>query len=159
MPNETNPMSDSIDGIAAFQERLKKATEETEDVKNGDATPEDEQQEPDYILFNAICDSSIEIMSKPIIVEFFSKISDKLGEDLTHNMIEMMAIIMSNSAYAAVQFYDNLLKDELRKQFENIGNTFNLLGADVNAHTGVLEVYRSRLDEIEKRLNSLDDGK
>lgn len=159
MQNETNPMSDAIDGIEAFKDRLKKATEETEDVKNGDATPEEEQKEPDYILFNAIADNSIEIMKMPIMVDFFSKISTKLGEDLTENLIEMLAIIVSNSSYAAVQFYDSLLKEELGAQFQNVGDAFNALGADVNAHTGALEVFKDRLTNIEKRLSSLDDGK
>jgi division protein CdvB (Snf7/Vps24/ESCRT-III family) len=156
MPQNNNPLNESIDDIKGFKEKLKEATKFTEDVKNGDATPEDEQQEPDYILYQAIADSSIQIMQMDEVINLFSKLSSKLTEPLTKDLITLLTIVMTNSSYNAISFYDNLLKDELQAQFQAICDAFNQMAGEVHAHTGVFEVYKKRLDTIESRLNKLE---
>ena len=145
-------MNDSIENIKDFQKKMEDASGNTEDVRSGMSTKEEEQQEPAYLLLNGIADTSVKILQMPTVAAFFEKLSNKLGSDLTHDLIEVLTIIMSNSAYEAVVFYDELLKRELTKQFDNVGETFNKIGADVNAHNGVLSVFKARLDEIEKSL-------
>lgn len=152
MQNEHNPMNDSIDSIKNFQKDMEAASANTEDVKNGTATKEEEQQEPGYILYNGIAETSIQIMQSPIISNLFDALNEKLGEDLTKKIVEAFTIMMTTSAYEAVVFYDELLKKELTNQFDSIAKSFSMISADVTAHTGVLEVFKKRLDDISKSL-------
>lgn len=157
MPQNNNPLNQSIDDMKKFKEKLEEATHHTEDVENGDATPEEEQHEPDYILYQAIADNSIQIMQMDEVINLFTKISNSVGGDITKDLITLLTIIMTNSAYSAISFYDNLLKDELQAQFVNIGDAFNNIGADVNAHTGAISVHKASLEAIEKRLKALEE--
>ena len=152
MHNEHNLLNESIDDIKNFQKDMEEASGNTEDVKNGTATKEEEQQEPAYILYKGISESSIGIMQSPIIVNMFEALSEQLGEETTKKIVEAFTIMMTTSAYNAVVFYDELLKKELTQQFDNVSKAFSNIGANVTAHTGVLEVFKKRLDEISKSL-------
>lgn len=150
---QNNPMNDSIDNIKNFQKKMEEASANTEEVKSGDIKKEDEQQDPAYILYNAISNNSIEILNSPTIQSTFETMSEKMGDDFTKKFIEMMVVIMTNSAHSAVVLYDEMLKKELTESFNKVGDGFSTVCADVNAHTGVLEIFKKRLEIIEKKLN------
>lgn len=142
----------SIDDILKYRENLEKCAENTEDVKKGNCTAEDEKQEPGYLLYQAISESSIAILQQPTVVKLFETISKDVGEDLAKSLVELFAISMSNSAYNAITFYDQLLKGELTKQFDHYGDYLNATTATVKAHDGVLEVLNKRVSDIENNI-------
>lgn len=158
MQNEQHPLNDSVESIKNFQNKMEEAAGKTEDVKDGTSTKEEEKQEPAYVLFSAIAETSINILQMPAVIETFDAVSAKIGDELTKKLIEAITLIMTNSAYQAVSFYDGMLKDELNKELDNISNSINMVAADVNAHTGVLEVFKARLDKFEKG-NKIDEIK
>ena len=66
---QNNPLNESIESIKRMQAKMEEAAGNTEDVKNGDATKEEEMQEPAYVLFNGIAETSIKILQSPTVVE------------------------------------------------------------------------------------------
>lgn len=155
---KTSNLDKSVEDILKFKEKLENGAENTEDVKSGKCTAEDEKQEPGYILYNAISESSIEILKQPTVVKFFENISKDIGEDFSKSLVELLAICMSHSAYTAITFYDQMLKGELTKQFDHYGDHLNAIGGTVKSHDAVLEVFSKRLSELEKK-NKLDSVK
>lgn len=146
------PLNDSINDLRQCQENLKKKAAESEDVKEGKCTVEDELKEPAYLLYNQIAESSIRILQLPEVVKTFAKLSDKLGDDLAKSFVELLALTMTQSAHQAVLFYDDLLKAELTKQFDNVGEHLNDTRAVVEGHTGALSVFKTQLSEIQNKL-------
>ncbi len=145
-----NSLEESVEKIKEFQKKLEEAAANTKDVKEGKATKEEEQQEPGYILFQGITETSIKILQMPIVAETLNGLADKLGDNTAKKLTEMLAIIMTNSAYCAINFYDELLKQELQKQFDNVGQYMSRISGDVHAHNSVLEIHQKRLDAIDK---------
>lgn len=121
-------------------------------MKSGKCTAEDEKQEPGYLLFKAISESSIEILQQPSVVELFKKVSENIGEDVSKSLVELLAISMSHSAHNAIIFYDQMLKGELTRQFDHYGDHLNAIGGTVRSHDSVLEVFSKRLSKIETTL-------
>lgn len=149
---QKTPLNDSVNEIKTFQENIKKTAEQSEDVKAGKCTTEEELQEPAYVLYNQIAESSIKILQLPEVINTFSLLSEKFGDDTSKAIVELMAIAMTQSAHQAVLFYDDLLKAELTKQFDNIGEHLNMALADIAGHSGALSVFKSQLSDIQKKL-------
>lgn len=148
---QANPFQNEIDELVRRQKEAYKAAAETEDVKAGNCTADDERQEPGFILYNQISKNVIEILNKPEVAKVFANIGKVMGDELSKEFISVIALSMSVSAHNAITFYDSLLKKELDAQFDNIGHHINLCKADIVGHQSVLEVFKKRLDEIEKQ--------
>jgi len=131
---------------------LKKAAESSEDVKSGVSTVDEELQEPSTILFNAITDMSVKILEDPVINQQFAVLAKEISNESVNALITTIAIAMTHSAYNSIAFYDGLLKEELDKQFKNIGHHVNLLKADVDGYSSVIKVMRTQIDDISKKL-------
>lgn len=155
MQNQTTP---NLDGVIKDVEKLKdaaeKAAENTQDVKDKKCTAEDEKQEPAYILYQQIANSTINILQNPEIVKGFKEISDKVDPELSKNLVTLIAVAMTQSAHQAVLFYDAFLKRELDKQFDHIANSINKDRADINAITSAMQVFRERIGNLEKAAKS-----
>lgn len=149
---EQTPLEKSVEEILKYRDNLLKKVENSQDVKDGNCTADDEKKEPGFLLYNAIIESSVEILQKEPVVKLFSELSGVIGEDTSHKFVELLAICMSQSAYNAITFYDQLLKGEITMQFDHYGKHLNALGAEVNAHKGSLEVFQKRLSDIENTI-------
>lgn len=149
---KNNPLNDSVNELKQCQDNLKKKAEEAADVKDGKCTAEEELREPAYVLYNQIAESSIRIIQLPEVVNIFAKLSGTLGDDIAKALVELMALTMTQSAHQAVLFYDDLLKAELTKQFDNVGEHLNGTRAIVEGHTGALSVFKTQLNEIQSKI-------
>lgn len=137
---EQNPMQKSIDEIDHTQQHMdKQATD---------------KEEPGYILYTSILETSKEILQSPVFVESFQKIAERLGKEETRALTTMMSLAMTHSAYNAIQLYDTLMTQQLNKTVENFNSTLSELAGTVNGHQGALEVFKKRLDTIEEKLKS-----
>lgn len=150
-------LKDSVLEMETLRKNLKKAIENTEDVKNGDATPEEEQHEPQYILYNAIIESVIDILTSDAARNAFTTLAPKLGPDSTKSLIEILSICMAKSAHHALLLYDDLLKQELTRQFDHYGDVLNKSIAVVNSHDGALKVLRKTIGELKNDITDLKD--
>lgn len=144
--------ADAIQELEDLRKVMIKAAEESEDVKEGNCTEDDEKSEPAFILFDQISKSSISMLKQPIAEKIFNEIQEKLGYDTTKGLIELFVVTMTHSAHNAILFYDDLLKQELTKQFDHMGEYINNANADIKAHKAVLEVFRKDLNEIKSKL-------
>ena len=142
----------SVAELEDLKQKLHEAAEHTQDVENGDATPDEERQEPEYILFNKITETTLEILKMPSFVEGFKTISLILGEESAKKVAEMMAVAMTHSAVSAVMFYDEYLNEQLTKQFNRFAEALNNTIAVVNGMEPAMEIYKKRISEIEKQI-------
>lgn len=141
---------DTIDNDA-IKEKLRKIAEQSDDVKNGTVSVEDELKEPGYVLYGQILKSTTDILRTPDTKKLFDQLVTQFGEDTTASLMEFFAAAITQSSYNAVIFYNDLLKEELSKQFCLMGDTLNNCVADVKAHHGVLDAFGKRITAIEKR--------
>ena len=153
-----NKINEQINNMKNFQKNMKKASEETQDVKDGISTPEEEQQEPSYILFNAITDNCIQTLQLDAVANSMNKIGEKLGDDLTAELCTIMAVLMSQTAFNAVMFYDDILNKGLDEKFKEYDQIINNISATTTGINGSMEVFKTRIGEIQKKLG-LDNSK
>ena len=153
-------LKDSADSLRSVRDglnsELKKAAENSEDVKSGLSTPEEEMQEPGNVLFNAISEISIKILEDPAVSEQFIVLAKELSAEAVKALINAMAIAMTYSAYHSIAFYDDLLKKELEKQFQNIGHHINLGKADMEGYESVIKVLKTKIGEISEKLQIIE---
>ena len=135
---ENNPFKDTIETLNKKSEKINESNSE--------------DKNPGYILYDAIANNSIEILSNPEVVNTFKKIADAIGEEATKSMVEMLAIIITQASYQSIIFYDGLLKNQLTDQFNHFASHINSAKADVEAHHGVLRVFKQQLSEIQNKL-------
>ena len=147
-------MNDSIEDIKKYREVLKEAFTNSDDVKEGISTAEEETEEPIYKLYDGIAECVIKILqSESIQMEFqkLSAASSVSDANFISSLIELLAIIMTHSAYNAVVWYDTLLKKELDKAFENYGNAVNNIGATTQGIENAMKVFKKRITDLEKK--------
>jgi len=142
-----------------LREELKHAAMNSDDVKEGVSTPEEELKEPGYIIYDAIVETVVNILSSDIVTKSFAKIAESLPEDTTKTLVELLATCMSNSAHHAIMLYDGMLKQELTAQFNNYGNALNNCIATVNAQKGAIEVFRKQIGDLNMEIEDLKDRK
>lgn len=149
---EKNPFSDSIESMEKCKEAVEKAFTDKEEVKDGTVSEEEAKSNPAYRLFNGIADTSIEVLNMPSVAETMKEIGEKLGEETSKKLTTMLVLIITNVAFSAVNFYDDLLKEELNANFNEFGKMYTEAAATINAHTGVLEVLNKKVGDIENSL-------
>ena len=105
-------------------------------------------------LFNQITETTIKIIETPEVENSIVTIATEMnmGQKSISALINLIAVAMTNSAQQAILFYDDLLKDELTKQFDNIGKHINLGKADMEGFKAALQVHQKQIGEINKTL-------
>lgn len=150
------PMNESINEIKDLQEKfnlaIQTSAENSEDVKNGICTANDEVNEPGNVLFNQIVENTVKILGDPEVKKAFVTIAKGIGSETTKALLDIISITMSYSAFQAITFYDDLLKRELTKQFDNVGNHINISKADIEAHKSVLQMFKKQIGDINNKL-------
>ena len=144
-------LDDSIKEIKRFKENLKEAAKTDDDVKNGIVTPEEEMKEPDFQIYDIIAETTIQILQNKRIVETFNKVSEKIGDELTKSIIEALSIAMTNSAFNAILWYDQMLEQEIVPQVNKLIEKVNGLDADVTGYSGAIRVLKEKVSELEKQ--------
>lgn len=140
-------LNDSVNDINKMKDIIneKIINDDTDDM----LTEEEKKQEPDLLLYNAISESSIQILQQETVVNLFKYLSTKFDEDVIKSIIELITLTMTQSAYNAIVFYDNLLKEELTNQFDNYGKHLNDTTAIAKSHDAVLQVFGQRITDLE----------
>lgn len=132
---ENNPMQESIDDIDLTKEKMDKKA--------------DDKDEPGYILYSAILNTSKEILSSPVFAESFKKIEKVLGTEETKSLLTVLSLAMTHSSYNTIQLYDMLLTENVNKMIGDINEELGTLRGAINGHQGAMEVFKKRLDKLE----------
>lgn len=150
-----SPFQESIDDINRTKEKLEEAAENSEDVKNRTSTPEKEKQEPGYIIYNAIMNTTVKILQSQTMVEVFDKFAKQFGPEMSKELITALSLAMTHSSYNAIVLYDEMLKKEIQKAFDIQSDAINKIAASVNGHQGALEIYKKRLEDVERAIRKI----
>ena len=148
--DQQSPFSDDIDILRKTQERLNESVENSEDVKSGTTTVDDEKKEPGYRIYNEIMETTINILQSDTMASTFGTIAEQLNPEVTKALVTSISLAMTHSAYNAIILYDKMIKEELQKSFNTIGNGLNELSGTVNGHHGAIKVFKHRLEELER---------
>lgn len=132
---KNNPMQESIDDIDLTKEKMDKKA--------------DDKDEPGYILYSAILNTSKEILSSPVFAESFKKIEKVLGTEETKSLLTVLSLAMTHSSYNTIQLYDMLLTENVNKMIGDINEELGTLRGTINGHQGAMEVFKKRLDKLE----------
>ena len=141
---------EAIDQMKRFKELLKEASKNTEEVKSGELTPEDEQESPEYILFDNIADCCISSLQMEPVIEIMNKLADKFGDDIASDLCSMMALVMANSAFNAIAFYDKLVSKLLAESFNSYNDALNDTIARVDGINSAMEVFKRKFEDLRK---------
>lgn len=147
-----HPLNSTVELLRDSQKKAAASAAESEDVKSGSSTVEEELQEPGYVLHNQIVENTISILQAPVMLEAFKVIGASIGDEVTSALVNVMVISMTNSAHQAILFYDELLKGELTKQFDNIGEHINMMKSEMDGQLSAMKVFRKELTEIEQKI-------
>jgi len=147
-----NPFNDTIDALKNTSKQVDEFTRKQDAKESSEPVNESkENTNPSFILYDSIATSSISLLEDNAVVNTFKKISESIGEETSKNLVELLVITMTQSAYNAIIFYDQLLKKELDTHFKAIANNMNILKADTDAHHEVLKVFKKQLGEIQNK--------
>ena len=149
MPETIEQWKDTIkDDLKRYNDDVEKMASSSPNVEEGICTKEDEINQPENVLFNAISNSSINILSDPTLQKLFDALKNELSEEGLSTLLALISIAMSHSAYSAIVFHDELLKQELSRQFDNIAEHINKGKSDMG------EAY-ARLSVLEKKVGDI----
>ena len=142
-----------INELKDAKETIEKAAENSEDVKNGKCTKEDEKQEPMYYFSQAISDTCIQILESDATLNAISDLLTelKLEAKVAGPLFNLLFITMVNASFNSIVLYDKILTKALDDQFNMYNENFSKLFADVSAHTGAIDVLRSKISKLENQ--------
>lgn len=158
MQQDNNPFGDMISDCNKIKEGIEKIASEDNDVKEGRCTKEDQMKEPGYLLFSQISDSVVQILSDERVISSLTNMVNFMGNDkdskleISKSFIETISVIMTNASYQAVLFYNDMLKEELTKQLDHMVDGLNTTRADVKGISMAIDVFKKRINDIEKTL-------
>lgn len=107
-------------------------------------------------LYMSITDTMVTLFNLESVKSAYAKLSESLSEEASNDLLMLLILIMTHASYNSIATYDALLKAELTDQLQKYGDQLNLIAATVNGHTGVLEVFKKRIGELEKK-NKIDE--
>ena len=152
---EQNDIKDSIEEIKSFKKKIKENIKNDPNVKSGKITEEELENEPMIELYDAISDASISILSLPSVNRAFEILKNKIGNENAKSLIEMLAVVMTNSAMNAVVYYDSKQDPMLEKMFNDFKERINLHGSIIDGHEDILKIYRNKVDALEHDVKML----
>jgi hypothetical protein len=144
-----NALNESIDDFKKAQDDIKEVIKNSDKVKSGESTLEDELKEPGYILYNNITEVCISILNDEQVKKRFVELGSSLGLTTVKTLVELIAVIMTQSSYQTILMYDNMLKKEISEQFSRYGNNLNILKSSTDAHESVLRVFKEKISKLE----------
>lgn len=143
---ENNNAEKAINDIKNFEKALEEASN-NEDAQN------DPNAQAALLMYQSISETCIETLQMDLVVDVMNKIADKVGNELATDICSMMALIMTNSAYNAIMFYDQILNNNLIPKFEEYDEVINNLAGTTQGINSAMEVFKKRLNELQEKVN------
>lgn len=143
---ENNNAEKAINDIKNFEKALEEASN-NEDAQN------DPNAQAALLMYQSISETCIETLQMDLVVDVMNKIADKVGNELATDICSMMALIMTNSAYNAIMFYDQMLNNNLIPKFKEYDEVINNLAGTTQGINSAMEVFKKRLNELQEKVN------
>ena len=133
-----NPMQNEINEYQKIKEDMEKMNKE---------------ENPGSILLGNLTETILKILQNKELLEMFKKLETQgLNPETIKMLVNIIALVSTHAAYHSILFYDDLLKDELTKQFNSMAEFMNIMKADINGISGACVVYKTKIGELENKL-------
>lgn len=144
-----------IDNALKDIQRLRDATKEiagsSPDVKSGKVTIEDELQEPAYLLYQDILNSTAAFFESEPVKALCYSLGQSIGEKTTADIMTLVSVGMAHSAHSAILAYDDRIKAELSRQFDMLIGACNSNTADIQSVMGAIQIFRVQINKLTGR--------
>lgn len=114
---------------------------------------------PDDQLIEKIIGNTVSIFSSKEMQDIIKSFNTTFDEKTTAGIINMIAYASSVAAHQAIIYYDDMLRKELIVQFQDIINANNINASELTTLKSVMEIFKSRLDEIRNRIQNNEVNK
>lgn len=109
---------------------------------------------PDDQLIEKIIGNTVSIFSSKEMQDIIKSFNTTFDEKTTAGIVNMIAYASSVAAHQAIIYYDDMLRKELIVQFQDIINANNINASELTTLKSVMEIFKSRLDEIRNRIQN-----
>ena len=152
MQEKFNPLAQAAKDIESLADSVRQIAAESPDVKAGRISVEDELKEPGYVLYTQIAKCTASIFSNQMVADTLKHLGSKIGEEAAADIMNLLAVCMTQASHQAIVFYDDLLKVELKQHMDRIIEQTNKNSATLQANNSVLQVYRKAINAINQKL-------
>lgn len=130
------------------RETQKKVNERVEEINKDNPNPEMDPSKDDLNLFNSITDSIIAVYEDPQTAKLFSSMANKLGVDITEELVKLISTTVSYAIFGAIGSYGDWLNGALQKDFNTIDELVSTI--DSNLATNIMKTLRIEKELITK---------
>jgi len=150
-----------IDEMKKHQEEFnvmaEKLSKETEDVKAGLSSPEEEMDDPLIKLMDNMSKSIIEVLQDPETAKHYNILEKEgLSVQAINSLIQIITISIATTSSHSVLLYDNLMEKRLQPIFDTYYHKINKLSADNEGMVAAIETLRDRIQKSENEKMSND---
>ena len=133
----------------------------SEEVKNEEvemetsteeSTENEETANADFILEQMnklITENTVAIINSPEVQSVLKEIKH-IDEDDLKAIVKALAITVNMSCFATTVFYDRLLGEEIKKNFQNMVDHINYMKADMIGVKEAIKVHNNKISDLEK---------
>lgn len=127
-----------------------------DEVKDGTLTEDEAKKEPSILLFRTTLSTAVETLNSDLMRNKFKEMIDNgFTEEMAADLLSSIAIDVACSVFKSIIYYDDLLKDQLTKQFDNIADYFNIMRSEVSGTQKAMVTFTDKLNQLEKEIKEL----
>jgi arsenate reductase-like glutaredoxin family protein len=141
-PNDQDTQNDTENILNQAANEVKEIQDKV-DAKLEEKCPEGLESH-ENILFKEISSTVIKILTDPATTQSFKGIADKLGVDISKELVELVSTTVTFATYNAIAFYDGLIKEKISESLREIGDIIQTQGSDI-------QVLQMKIGDIEKQ--------
>jgi hypothetical protein len=104
----------------------------------------DELESHENLLFKEISSTIIKILTDTSTQEAFRELQNKIGTDISKELVELISTVTTFATYNAIAFYDMTVKEQISENFTEWGKTIMKHDSDIN-------VMAAKIGDIEKK--------
>lgn len=123
-----------------------------EETSTEESTENEEKKDADFILDQMnklITENTVAIINSPEVQSVLKEIKH-IDEDDLKAVVKALAITVNMSCFATTVFYDRLLGEEIKKNFQNMVDHINYMKADMIGVKEAIKVHNNKISDLEK---------
>lgn len=139
-----------------MSEEVKNATVEeevsTKETSTEEYTNDEEHTEDDVILDQMnklITENTVAIINSPEVQGVLKEIKH-IDEDDLKSIVKVLAMTVNMSCVTTTVFYDHILGEEIKKNFQNMVDHINYMKADIIGVKEAIRVHNNKISDLEK---------
>lgn len=123
-----------------------------EETSTEESVNTEEKEDGDFILDQMnklITENTVAIINSPEVQSVLKEIKH-IDEDDLKAIVKALAITVNMSCFATTVFYDRLLGEEIKKNFQNMVDHINYMKADMIGVKEAIKVHNNKISDLEK---------